>query len=91
MTRRTRRPGAGAGAGASRKGLAWIAALGLVAALAAGLVVAGSPRQPAGAQSAPAVTVQRAHAGEATPTLKRRIVLLTIGSDAGAPKFGRGG
>ena len=91
MTRRTRRPGAGAGAGASRRGLAWIAALGLVAALAAGLVVAGSPRQPADAQSAPAVTVQRAHAGSATPTLKRRIVLLTIGSDAGAPKFGRGG
>jgi len=35
--------------------------------------------------------VQRAHAGQATPTLKRRVVLLTIGSDAGAPKFGRGG
>jgi polyisoprenyl-teichoic acid--peptidoglycan teichoic acid transferase len=91
VTRRTRRPGAGAGAGASRRGLAWIAALGLVAALAAGLVVAGSPRRPADAQSAPAVTVQRAHAGSATPTLKRRIVLLTIGSDAGAPRFGRGG
>jgi LCP family protein required for cell wall assembly len=37
------------------------------------------------------VTVQKAHAGSATPTLKRRIVLLTIGSDAGAPRFGRGG
>jgi LCP family protein required for cell wall assembly len=35
--------------------------------------------------------VQRAHAGSATPTLKKRIVLLTIGSDSGAPKFGRGG
>ena len=91
MSRRTRPAGAGAGAGASRRGLAWIAALGLVAALAAGLVIAGSPRRPADAQSAPAVTVQRAHAGSATPTLKRRIVLLTIGSDAGAPKFGRGG
>ena len=68
-----------------------MAALALVAALAAGLVVAASPRRPATAQDAPAVTVQRAHAASATPTLKRRIVVLTIGSDAGAPKFGRGG
>ena len=74
-----------------RRGLTWLAALALVAALAAGLVVAASPRQPATAQDTPAVTVQRAHAGSATPTLKRRVVLLTIGSDAGAPKFGRGG
>jgi LCP family protein required for cell wall assembly len=71
--------------------VAWIAALGVVAALGAGLVVANTPRRPAGAQEAPAVTVQKAHAGSATPTLKRRIVLLTIGSDAGAPRFGRGG
>ena len=35
--------------------------------------------------------MQRAHAASATPTLKRRVVVLTIGSDAGAPKFGRGG
>lgn len=74
-----------------RRGLTWLAALALVAALVAGLVVAASPRQPATAQDAPAVTVQRAHAGSATPTMKRRVVLLTIGSDAGAPKFGRGG
>jgi LCP family protein required for cell wall assembly len=74
-----------------RSGLAWITALGLAAALAAGLVAAASPRRPAAAQSAPVITVQRAHAGSAIPTLKRRIVLLTIGSDAGAPKFGRGG
>ena len=75
----------------TKRGLTLIAALGLVAALAAGLVVATSPRQPATAQDAAAVTVQRAHAGSATPTLKRRVVLLTIGSDSGAPKFGRGG
>jgi polyisoprenyl-teichoic acid--peptidoglycan teichoic acid transferase len=75
----------------TRRALTLIAALGLVAALAAGLVVATSPRQPATAQDAAAVTVQRAHAGSATPTLKRRVVLLTIGSDSGAPKFGRGG
>jgi LCP family protein required for cell wall assembly len=74
----------------TRRALTLIAALGLVAALAAGLVVATSPQQPATAQDA-AVTVQRAHAGSATPTLKRRVVLLTIGSDSGAPKFGRGG
>jgi polyisoprenyl-teichoic acid--peptidoglycan teichoic acid transferase len=75
----------------SRRGPGWIAALGLAAALAAGLVVAASPRRPAGAQAGPAVTVQRAHAGSATPSLKGRIVLLTVGSDSGAPRFGRGG
>jgi LCP family protein required for cell wall assembly len=77
-----------------RQGLAWVVALGLVAGLAAGLVAAGSPGRPGGARPASAgqaITVQRAHAGSATPTLKRRIVLLTIGSDAGAPRFGRGG
>jgi len=71
--------------------MAAVATLGLMAALVAGLVVSGSGRPAANAQSSPTVTVQRAHAGSATPTLKRRVVLLTIGSDAGAPKFGRGG
>jgi LCP family protein required for cell wall assembly len=78
----------------SRRGLAWIAALGLVAALAAGLVATTSPGRPATARAASAgqaITVQRAHAGSATPALKGRIVLLTIGSDSGAPRFGRGG
>jgi polyisoprenyl-teichoic acid--peptidoglycan teichoic acid transferase len=73
------------------RGLAAVVAIGLVAAVAAGLVASMS-RQPAvTAGASPAVTVQQAHAGSAAPTLKRRIVLLTIGSDAGAPKFGRGG
>jgi polyisoprenyl-teichoic acid--peptidoglycan teichoic acid transferase len=78
-----------------RRPLAWVVALGLVAALAAGLVAAGSPPEgPAAARAASAgqaVTIQRAHAGSATPALKGRLVLLTIGSDSGAPKFGRGG
>ena len=74
-----------------RRPVTWIAALGLVAALTVGLVVAVSPHRPATAQSGQAITVQRAHAGSATPTVKKRIVLLTIGSDSGAPKFGRGG
>ena len=74
-----------------RRPLTWIAALGLVAALTVGLVVAVSPHRPATAQSGQVITVQRAHAGSATPTVKKRIVLLTIGSDSGAPKFGRGG
>ena len=68
-----------------------MAAIGLVTVLVAGLVVAVSPRQRATAQDAPAVTVQRAHAGSAAPALKGRIVLLTVGSDSGAPRFGRGG
>jgi len=78
-----------------RRPLAWVVALALVAALAAGLVAAGSPPEgPAAARAASAgqaVTIQRAHAGSATPALKGRLVLLTIGSDSGAPKFGRGG
>ena len=74
-----------------RRAAALVAVAGLVAALAAGLVVAVSPRRAATAQEGAAVTVQRAHAGSATPAFKQRIVLLTIGSDSGAPKFGRGG
>jgi polyisoprenyl-teichoic acid--peptidoglycan teichoic acid transferase len=68
-----------------------IAALGLTAALAATAAVGVSRRPAASAQGTPAVTIQRAHAGSATPTLKRRVVLLAVGSDSGAPKFGRGG
>jgi polyisoprenyl-teichoic acid--peptidoglycan teichoic acid transferase len=76
----------------TRRGLLWVLALGLAAALAAGLVVAAPPGRPATARAAgQAITVQRAHAGSATPTLRRRVVLLAIGSDAGAPRFGRGG
>jgi polyisoprenyl-teichoic acid--peptidoglycan teichoic acid transferase len=73
------------------RGVTALAALGLAAVLAVGLVVAGAGRPAATTQEEPAVTVQRAHAGAATPALKKRLVLLTIGSDAGAPKFGRGG
>jgi LCP family protein required for cell wall assembly len=68
-----------------------IAALGLAAALAAAAAVSVSRRPAASAEGTPAVTIQRAHAGSATPTLKRRVVLLAVGSDSGAPKFGRGG
>jgi polyisoprenyl-teichoic acid--peptidoglycan teichoic acid transferase len=74
-----------------RRAVALVTVAGLVAALAAGLVVAVSPRRAATAQEGAAVTVQRAHAGSATPAVRQRIVLLTIGSDSGAPKFGRGG
>jgi LCP family protein required for cell wall assembly len=76
---------------ASRRAVAAMVALGLAAALATAGVLATARRPAAGAEGTPAIVVQRAHAGSATPTLKRRIVLLAIGSDAGAPKFGRGG
>ena len=75
---------------AARRAVGGLAALGLAAALATAAAVTVA-RRPAAAEGTPAITVQRAHAGSATPTLERRIVLLTIGSDAGAPKFGRGG
>jgi polyisoprenyl-teichoic acid--peptidoglycan teichoic acid transferase len=74
-----------------RRAVAGMVALGLAAALATAAALTTARRPAAGAEGTPAITVQRAHAGSATPTLKRRIVLLTIGSDAGAPKFGRGG
>jgi polyisoprenyl-teichoic acid--peptidoglycan teichoic acid transferase len=74
-----------------RQAVRGIAALGLAAALAAAAAVSVSRRPAASAQGTPAVTIQRAHAGSATPTLKRRVVLLAVGSDSGAPKFGRGG
>jgi polyisoprenyl-teichoic acid--peptidoglycan teichoic acid transferase len=41
--------------------------------------------------AAPAVTVQRAHKGAAAPSFSGRITFLVVGSDSGAPKFGRGG
>jgi polyisoprenyl-teichoic acid--peptidoglycan teichoic acid transferase len=41
--------------------------------------------------AAPAVVVQRAHSGAATPSFSGRITFLVVGSDSGAPKFGRGG
>jgi LCP family protein required for cell wall assembly len=74
-----------------RRGVAAVVALGLAAALAAGLTAIGSRPPAASPEAAPAVTVQRAHAGSAVPALKRRIVLLVVGSDSGAPRFGRGG
>jgi polyisoprenyl-teichoic acid--peptidoglycan teichoic acid transferase len=43
------------------------------------------------ASAQPAVTIQRAHSGKASPSLKGRVTFLVIGSDSGAPKFGRGG
>jgi polyisoprenyl-teichoic acid--peptidoglycan teichoic acid transferase len=76
---------------AARRAVAGMVVLGLAAVLAAAAAVATARRPAAGAEGTPAITVQRAHAGSATPTLKRRIVLLAIGSDSGAPKFGRGG
>jgi LCP family protein required for cell wall assembly len=76
---------------AARRAVGAMTALALAAALATAATVTVTRRPAAGADGTPAITVQRAHAGSGTPALKRRIVLLTIGSDAGAPKFGRGG
>jgi LCP family protein required for cell wall assembly len=77
--------------GPGRRGLVAVVSLGLVAVVVAGLAAAATRRPAATAEASPAITVQRAHAGSAVPALKRRIVLLTIGSDSGAPRFGRGG
>jgi LCP family protein required for cell wall assembly len=74
---------------ARRRALMVVAALLGVTLLAASLALLDGSRRSAGAQ--PAVTIQKAHAGKATPALKGRITFLVIGSDSGAPKFGRGG
>jgi LCP family protein required for cell wall assembly len=73
-----------------RRPLAVVAALTLAAGLAATAVVASGYR-PFQASAGQAITVQRAHAGAAEPNFNRRITFLVVGSDSGAPKFGRGG
>jgi LCP family protein required for cell wall assembly len=72
-----------------RRALLIIGALVLVTALASSLALTLGSRSTAHAQSA--ITIQRAHSGKATPNLKGRITFLVVGSDSGAPKFGRGG
>ena len=69
-------------------------ALVVLAALLGATVLATSLALVTGSHHAsaqPAVTIQRAHSGKATPSLKGRVTFLVIGSDSGAPKFGRGG
>lgn len=66
------------------------AAVVLTAGLAATAVLASGYR-PFQANAGKAITVQRAHSGAGEPSFNRRITFLVIGSDSGAPKFGRGG
>ena len=69
-------------------------ALVVLAALLGATVLATSLALVTGSHHAsaqPAVTIQRAHSGKASPSLKGRVTFLVIGSDSGAPKFGRGG
>jgi LCP family protein required for cell wall assembly len=73
---------------ARRRALLIMAALLVVTLIAASVAFLGA-RRPASAQ--PAVSIQKAHSGKAAPSLKGRITFLVIGSDSGAPKFGRGG
>jgi polyisoprenyl-teichoic acid--peptidoglycan teichoic acid transferase len=72
-----------------RRALLVIGALGLATALASSLAMTVGSRSTAHAQNA--ITIQRAHSGKAAPNLNGRITFLVIGSDSGAPKFGRGG
>jgi LCP family protein required for cell wall assembly len=73
-----------------RRPLALVAVLALAATVVAGVVAVGGYR-PFRASAGQAITVQRAHAGAAEPSFRRRVTFLVIGSDSGAPKFGRGG
>jgi polyisoprenyl-teichoic acid--peptidoglycan teichoic acid transferase len=73
-----------------RRPLAVAAVLAVAVAVVAAVVAADGYR-PFRASAGQAITVQRAHAGAAEPSFKRRVTFLVIGSDSGAPKFGRGG
>jgi polyisoprenyl-teichoic acid--peptidoglycan teichoic acid transferase len=75
----------------ARRGLAVLTGLAVACALAATTALVATRDATPTAAATQAITIQRAHAGQATPTVKRRIVLLAVGSDSGAPKFGRGG
>jgi LCP family protein required for cell wall assembly len=72
-----------------RRALVVLGALTLVTALVTSVALVTSPGGVAGAESV--VTIQRAHRGAATPSLKGRVTFLVIGSDSGAPRHGRGG
>ena len=72
-----------------RRALLALAALVGATVLVTSLALVTGSRHAASAQ--PTVTIQRAHSGKATPDLKGRVTFLVIGSDSGAPKFGRGG
>ncbi|HZD38623.1 MAG TPA: LCP family protein [Actinomycetes bacterium] len=72
-----------------RRALVAMAVLLGATVLATSLALVGGSRHSAEAQ--PAVTIQKAHFGKAAPALKGRVTFLVIGSDSGAPKFGRGG
>ncbi len=85
-----------------RRGLRLLLALALVAAGATALAVAGpgqarrahtaAPLPPMQrAHAAAPILIQRAHAAAAVPSRDRRITFLVVGSDAGAPRHGRGG
>jgi LCP family protein required for cell wall assembly len=71
-----------------RQALVVLAVLVGAAVLVTSLALITGPHH-AGAQSA--ITIQPAHSGKAAPSLKGRVTFLVIGSDSGAPKFGRGG
>jgi LCP family protein required for cell wall assembly len=73
---------------ARRRALLVLAALLGVTLIAASVALLDTRRS---ASAQPAVTIQKAHAGKAAPGLKGRVTFLVIGSDSGAPKFGRGG
>ena len=73
--------------------LACAALLLSAAVVLAALVVLAGPRPGIGASQPgqPAAVVGTTHKGTGGPSFDRRLAFLVIGSDSGAPKFGRGG
>jgi LCP family protein required for cell wall assembly len=60
-----------------------------VAVAAGGGVAAAGARETAGASDPPAAELSRVHTGSAAPSRDGRLAFLVIGSDEGAPSFGR--
>jgi polyisoprenyl-teichoic acid--peptidoglycan teichoic acid transferase len=79
----------------ARTAVGTLVTVALAATLATGCSSGGAdrPQSPTSAsgQSGPAVTIGRNNQASAAPEYDRRLVFLVIGSDAGAPRFGRGG
>lgn len=81
--------------GTTRTAVGALVAVALATTIASGCSSGGagrsqSPTSAAGA-TGPAITIGRNNAASAAPEYDRRLVFLVIGSDAGAPSFGRGG
>ena len=77
--------------GPARRARTFLGALAIVALVAALVAACSGGAKPSTGSTGPAVTIGKANSGSAAPNYSGKLVFLVIGSDAGAPRFGRGG